>query len=101
MASNGKNFLFGGSVKCKTRKSKTANESRLETGRLGLRLRSKGKTSAKARKKTGTTVMENPGRYLDIGAKNRIAALSKKLKEAIHTSLEITSYYRTGKRLYL
>ena len=56
----------------------TANDNNLEAGRLGFPFKSIGKASTEAVKKVAAMVRRNPGRDLEIGEKNRSAAVSKK-----------------------
>ena len=46
-------------------------------------------------------VLSNPVRALDLTAKIATAAASKSSKQALSTLSELTTFYNTGKSLYL
>ena len=46
-------------------------------------------------------VLSNPGRALDLTAKKATATASRNTKQALSTLPELTTFYNTGKGLYL
>ena len=68
---------------------------------LGDFFKNLAKKGLNVSKKDGKNVLSNPGRPLDLTAKLATAAASRKSKQALSTLPELTTFYNTGKGLYL
>ena len=68
---------------------------------LGDCFKKLGKKGLKVSKKMAKNVLSNPGRALDLTAKLATAAASRNSKQALSTLPELTTFYNTGKGLYL
>ena len=68
---------------------------------LGDFFKNLGKKGLNVSKKMAKNVLSNPGRALDLTAKIATAAASGISKQALSTLPELTTFYNTGKGLYL
>ena len=60
-----------------------------------------GKKGLNVSKKMAKNVLSNPGRALDLTPKIATAAASRNSIQALSTLPELTTFYNTGKGLYL
>ena len=83
------------------RKSMIVSNNVIQAVRLGDFNKILGKKRLNVSKKMAKNVLCNPGRALDLTAKVATAAVSKYSKQALSTLPELTTFYNTGKGLYL
>ena len=79
----------------------TVSDNTTEAEGLGSFFKNVGKISVKAGLKLATNALENPAKFLEIGANVATAAASRIPKAALSTLPEVINFYHTGKGLYL
>ena len=77
------------------------SDNTIKTEGLGDFFKTLGKVSPKAAKKLATNALQNPSRFLKIGANVATAAASRNPKAASSALPEVIIFYHTGKGLYL
>ena len=87
---SGKDVNFKGKNRCFVGNTIQAEE-------LDSFFRNKGKSSAKAGKKTQDDITKNYGRTLGFGAKFGNATVSKNVRAALSTTPELITFYKTKK----
>ena len=94
-------LLVGKCVFCNRKKSMIVSDNTIKAEGLGDFFKNLGKVSSKAAKKLAKSALENPSRFLEIGANVGTAAVSKNPKAALSALPEVINFYHTGKGLYL
>ena len=79
----------------------TVSDNTIKAERLGSFFKYLGTISAKAGQKLATNALKMPSRFLEIGANVATAAANRNPKAALSTLPEVTTFYHTGKGLYL
>ena len=79
----------------------TVSDNTTEAEGLGSFFKNVGKISVKAGLKSATNALENPARFLEIGANVATAAARRIPKAALSTLPEVNNFYHTGKGLHL
>ena len=100
ITSKGSKVLIGFCSICNRKKSMTVSDNTIKAEGLGSFFKNLGKISAKAGKKLATNALNNPARFLEIGANVATAAASRNPKAALSTLPEVINFYHTGKGLY-
>ena len=94
-------LLVGNCVVCNKRKSMIVSDNVIQAEGLSDFFKNLGKKGLNVSKKMAKNVLSNPGRALNITAKIATAAASRNSKQALSTSLELKTFYNTGRGLYL
>ena len=94
-------LLVGKCIICDSKKSMIVSDNTIQAEGLGDFFKNLGKKGLNVSKNTAKNVLSNPGRALDLTAKIATAAASRKSKQALSTLPELTTFYNTGKGLYL
>ena len=94
-------FLVGKCVICDKRESMIVSDNVIQAEGLDYFSRSLGKKRLNVSKKMAKNVSSNPGRALYSTAKIATEAVFKNSKQAPSTLLELITFYKTGKGLYL
>ena len=81
----GQKFLIGESVKCNGKNSTIVLHNTMKAEGLASFRKNMGRKSAEAIKKLTTYVLKNPGRTLEVGAKNEKPVVSMNLKSVLST----------------
>ena len=100
ITSKDSNVLIGYCSICK-KKGMTVSENTIQAEVLGSFFKNLGKISAKTGKKLATNALENPARFLGIGANVATAAATRNPEAALTALPEVINFYHTGKGLYL
>ena len=79
----------------------TVSDITIEAKSLGKFFINLGRISAKTGTKLPTSIMKNPGRTMEKGAKLGNAAVSRAPKAALFTMPDVLNFLHTGKGFYL
>ena len=101
MTKEGSKILFGCCANCNRKNSMTVSDNTIKAEALGSFFKNLRKISAKAGKTIATNALNNPARFLEIGANTATAAASRNPKAALSTLPEVIIFYHTGKSLHL
>ena len=77
----------------------TVSNKTIQAKALGSFFKNLGRKSAKVVKNFATSALENPGRFIEVGANVATAAASRNPKASLSTLPEVMKFYHTGKRL--
>ena len=94
-------LIVGKCVICNRKKSMIVSDNMIQAEDLGDFFKNLDKKGLNVSKKMAKNVLSNPGRALDLTAKIATAAASRNSKQALSTLPELTTFYNTGKGLYL
>ena len=101
ITSKSNKLLIGYCSICNRKKSMTVSDNTIKAEGLGDFFKKLGKKGLNVSKKMAKNVLSNPGRALDLTAEIATAAASRNSRQALSTLPELTTFYNTGKGLYL
>ena len=98
IASKSSKVLIGYCSICNRKKSMTVSDNTIKAEGLADFFGNLGKKGLNVSKKISKTVINKPGRALDLTAKMATAAASRNSKQALPTLTELKTFYNTGNR---